>query len=169
VISGAASIEQPIWVLDLLTLSAICMKIIIQMAKVLPDIFHIDNNGVPIYVQIRDQILAAVGAGILRPGERMPTMREVAVALKVDLNTVRHAYDSAQDTGAIILVKARGTYVADHPPAIKPEELRQKIDRLAQQTIATAFAAGINPFELTVRINEIANGQEPKGTSDEST
>ena len=41
----------------------------------------LQDNGVPIYVQLRDQIAAAIGRGDLRPGERLPTMREVAVAL----------------------------------------------------------------------------------------
>ena len=58
------------------------------------DSLHIERSGVPIYVQIRDQLLRAIGAGVLKPGERMPTMRQVAVALKIDLNTVRHAYDA---------------------------------------------------------------------------
>jgi GntR family transcriptional regulator len=129
------------------------------------DTLHIENNGVPIYVQIRDQILAAIGAGLLKPGERMPTMREVAVALKVDLNTVRHAYDSAQETGAIVLVKARGTYVADHPPQPDAEKLERRLDRLAHRVIAAAASAGIDPLQLTERINAIANGQRPKGES----
>ncbi|MDB5394647.1 MAG: hypothetical protein JWM91_2153 [Rhodospirillales bacterium] len=129
------------------------------------DSLHIENTGVPIYVQVRDQILAAIGAGTIRPGERMPTMREVAVALKIDLNTVRHAYDSAQETGAIILVRGRGTYVAAHPPELDGESLERKIDRLAHRVIATANAAGINLALLTDRINAIANGQRPKGQS----
>jgi GntR family transcriptional regulator len=76
------------------------------------DTLHIEDNGVPIYVQIRDQILAAIGAGRLKPGERLPTMREVAVTLKIDLNTVRHAYEIAQESGFITLMPARGSYVA---------------------------------------------------------
>jgi GntR family transcriptional regulator len=48
----------------------------------------LQDNGVPIYVQLRDQIAAAIGRGDLRPGARLPTMREVAVTLAVDLNTV---------------------------------------------------------------------------------
>ena len=47
----------------------------------------------PIYVQVRDQILRALGEGRLKPGDRMPTMRQVAVALRIDLNTARRAYD----------------------------------------------------------------------------
>ncbi len=85
------------------------------------DTLHIEASGVPIYVQIRDQILAAIASGVLKPGERMPTMREVAVALKVDLNTVRHAYETAQDTGAIVLVRSRGTFVAEPPPPFDAE------------------------------------------------
>jgi GntR family transcriptional regulator len=126
---------------------------------------HIEDSGVPIYIQIRDQVLAAIGAGILQPGQRMPTMREVAVALKVDLNTVRHAYDSAQETGAIVLVKARGTYVADHPPTQDPDKAEQRIDRLAHRVIAVAKSAGIDPLQLTDRITAIADGQRPKGES----
>ncbi len=123
------------------------------------DTLHIENNGVPIYVQIRDQILAAIGSGVLKPGERMPTMREVAVALKIDLNTVKHAYDSAQETGAIVLVKAQGTYVAEHPPKIDPESREQKIERLAFQTIAAANSSGLDPVALANRIIEIEQGK----------
>lgn len=129
------------------------------------DALHIEDNGVPIYVQIRDQILAAIGAGRLKPGERLPTMREVAVKLKVDLNTVRHAYEVIQENGAIVVAPARGTYVAKHPPAIDTEEQRVKTDRLAQQTAATAASAGINLLQLINRLNEIAEGKSPKGES----
>jgi GntR family transcriptional regulator len=119
----------------------------------------LETNGVPIYVQIRDQIQAAVGAGTLRPGERLPTMQEVAVALKVDLNTVRHAYEAAQEAGAIAMVRAQGTYVAEPPPTLSPDEQAEKLDKFAHQTIATAAAAGIDPAALGLRITEIAGGK----------
>src|SRR4051794_27267022 len=44
----------------------------------LADTLHIEGSGVPAYVQIRDQVLKAIGAGIIKPGEKMPTMRQVA-------------------------------------------------------------------------------------------
>ena len=55
------------------------------------DSLTVQNNGVPIYVQLRDQILGLIGRGALRPGSQLPTMRQVAVALKIDLNTVQRA------------------------------------------------------------------------------
>ncbi|MGZ6027314.1 MAG: hypothetical protein ACXWKU_20055 [Caulobacteraceae bacterium] len=50
---------------------------------------RLGDTGVPIYVQLRDQFLRAMGAGLMTPGDQMPTMRQVAVEMKVDLNTVR--------------------------------------------------------------------------------
>ncbi|MGB8608589.1 GntR family transcriptional regulator, partial [Bradyrhizobium sp.] len=79
---------------------------------------RLDNSGVPIYVQLREQILRNLGAGVLDRGDQMPTMREVAVALKIDLNTVRHAYDELERMGAITLVRGRGSFVAQPPPAM---------------------------------------------------
>ena len=126
---------------------------------------HIEASGVPIYVQIRDQILAAIASGALKPGERMPTMREVAVALKIDLNTVRHAYEAAQETGAITLVRAQGTYVAERAPEIASERYSEKLERLAQKMAITAYNNGINLPQLINRLSEIANGQKATGES----
>lgn len=113
---------------------------------------RIEDNGVPRYVQIRDQLLRAVGSGVLRPGEQMPTMRELAVAVKVDLNTVRHAYDELEKTGAIVIVRARGTYVAERPPPVDTLLLAKRTESLAHETIAIANAAGIDPIDLANRI-----------------
>jgi GntR family transcriptional regulator len=116
------------------------------------DTLRIEQSGVPIYVQIRDQVLRAIGAGILNPGEKMPTMRQVAVALRVDLNTVRHAYDALARTGAITIQPARGTFVAKQPPAVDGSARAERIDDLAHRTIASARAIGVDPIEVAERI-----------------
>src|SRR5262252_2777821 len=113
---------------------------------------RLDNSGVPIYIQLRDQILRSLGAGVLRPGERMPTMREVAVALKIDLNTVRHAYDELERIGAIILIRGRGSFVAEPPHVQSSRATAAQTDSLARQTIATAAAMGVDPVALVKRI-----------------
>jgi GntR family transcriptional regulator len=115
-----------------------------------------EDSGVPIYVQLREQLLRAIGAGTLQPGERMPTMREVAVALRVDLNTVRHAYDDLERAGAIVLERGRGSFVAEHPPTTDEAAHAQLTDNLAKQTIATAKVTGIDPAALARRIAELA-------------
>ena len=116
------------------------------------DDFRIEQSGVPIYVQIRDQVLRAIGAGVVRPGERMPTMRQVAVALRIDLNTVRHAYDELARAGAIDVLPARGTFVAERPPTPDPKVAAVRLENFVHQTIAAASAKGLDPVEVAHRI-----------------
>lgn len=121
---------------------------------------RLEGSGVPIYVQLRDQILRQLGAGVLAPGEQMPTMREVAVAVKVDLNTVRHAYDELERIGAITLVRGRGSFVAKPPPVMGARAQLNQIDSLAKQLLATAAATGIDPLALADRIRTLAKQKE---------
>jgi GntR family transcriptional regulator len=115
---------------------------------------YLQDSGVPVYVQIRDQMLQAIGTGALGPGQQMPTMRQIAVALKVDLNTVRHAYSDLEQTGAIVILRARGTYVAARPPPLDATKQAKRVESLAQQAIATANAAGVNPMDVAREITQ---------------
>ena len=121
---------------------------------------RLESSGIPIYVQLRDQILRSLGAGVLAKGDQMPTMREVAVALAIDLNTVRHAYDELERMGAITLVRGRGSFVAEPPPPMGVRAQAAQIDNLAKQTVATAIAAGIDPAALADRIKVLAKQKE---------
>src|SRR5436190_10722172 len=124
------------------------------------DFLQLENTGVPIYVQLREQFLRVMGQGLLRPGDQMPTMRQVAVALRVDLNTVRHAYDELERLGALVLVRGRGSFVAEPPPAIEGPALAEQTDNLARQTLAAAAAQGIDPLALSERIAALAAAKE---------
>ena len=121
---------------------------------------RIEATGVPIYVQLREQFLRAMGAGQLNAGDQMPTMRQVAVALKVDLNTVRHAYDSLERAGAVVLVRGRGSFVAEPPPAMDAADLEAETDSLARRTLAAAAALGVHPLALSQRIAALAADRE---------
>lgn len=119
---------------------------------------RLETTGVPIYVQLRDQILAAIGGGRLRPGHQMPTMRQVAVAVRVDLNTVRHAYEALERMGAVVLVRGRGSFVAEAPPSAP--DVQTLTDSLARQTLAQAMTQGIDPLALSHRIAALAATKE---------
>ena len=123
---------------------------------------QLDDNGVPVYVQIRDQMLGAIGAGVLRPGEQMPTMRQIAVLLKVDLNTVRHAYSDLEKTGAIVIVRAKGTYVAERPPPVDEDRYSKRVEEVAQQAIAMANVAGVAPGDVAQLILKISKHSRSK-------
>jgi GntR family transcriptional regulator len=121
---------------------------------------RIQDSGVPIYVQLRDQFLRIMGAGLLKSGDQMPTMRQVAVALKVDLNTVRHAYDELERRGAVQLIRGRGSFVAEPPPLIQGADQETHTENLARQTLAAAAALGVDPRTLAERIAALAADKE---------
>jgi GntR family transcriptional regulator len=121
---------------------------------------RLGDTGVPIYVQLREQFLRAMGAGLMAPGDQMPTMRQVAVALKVDLNTVRRAYDELERLGALTLVRGRGSFVAEPPPAMEGQAHEIETDNLARQTLAAAAALGVDPLALAQRITALAADKE---------
>src|SRR6185312_6914227 len=95
----------------------------------------LQDNGVPIYVQLRDQIAAAIGRGDLKPGAQLPTMREVAVSLAIDLNTVQRAYAELETEGLLVKVQGRGSFVAEKP---KPRSRSHDIRMLAAKVMAPA-------------------------------
>ena len=114
----------------------------------------LQDNGVPIYVQLRDQIAAAIGRGELRPGARLPTMREVAVSLAVDLNTVQRAYQALEEDGLLTMVQGRGSFVAETPAA--PRNREAEIRLLAAKAAAQAQAIGVSPGELADALRELS-------------
>jgi GntR family transcriptional regulator len=112
------------------------------------DRLRIADTGIPIYIQLREQLLRAIGAGVLAPGDQLPTMRQVAVALKIDLNTVQRAYAELERDGVLVTTRGRGTFVANPPPPLDPIRHDLEIDALAAQTIAAARAAALDPADL---------------------
>ena len=119
---------------------------------------RLESSGVPIYVQLREQLLRGVTTGALKPGQQMPTLRQVAVAVRVDLNTVRHAYDELERLGLIVLVRGRGSFVANDLPQISDPV--ETIDALARQVLDMAGAAGVDPHHLAERILHLAPNRE---------
>ena len=104
------------------------------------------DNGIPIYVQLRDQLAALIGRGLLKPGERLPTMREMAVALRIDLNTVQRAYAELERDGLLTLVRGRGTFVAEAPPA--PRNIRKQTQDFAARSCGPGQGPGHRPDEV---------------------
>jgi len=121
---------------------------------------RIEGNGVPIYVQLREQFLRAMGAGALKPGDQMPTMRQVAVAFRIDLNTVRHAYDELERAGAVVLVRGRGSFVAEPAAGLEGPDHEAEAEGLARQVLAAAAAAGVSPELLVQKITALAAAKE---------
>ena len=105
----------------------------------------VQNNGIPIYVQLREQILALIGRGVLKPGAQIPTMRQVAVALKIDLNTVQRAYAELERDGVLAKQRGVGTFVTE---TSRPRNTRKQAQDLAFRVVAQAKGQGVALDEL---------------------
>jgi GntR family transcriptional regulator len=103
------------------------------------------GSGFPIYAQIADRIRHLVATGAMKPGEQLPTIRQLAVDLRVDPNTVARAYMILDSEGVISGQQGRGTYIAEHPgegrlAAFRAEQLRQMLAHTIMETLSLGYA-----------------------------
>ena len=125
--------------------------------------FRLDSSsGVPFYRQIIDQVLLAVADGRLKPGAQLPTVRQLAVDLSVNLNTVAKAYREMEIRGIVETQQGTGTFVAARSGA-KSRERRKALQDLVDRLIANGEALGITMEDLVealVERAEKARGRE---------
>ena len=94
----------------------------------------------PLYLQLRDAVIAGIASGELRPGDALPSVRSLAEDLGINLHTVNKAYATLRDEGYVIMLGRRGAYVADAPadPAAGMDEAALEA---ALTKLATEFKA----------------------------
>ena len=110
------------------------------------------DGDVPIYQQLRDQIVLAVASGALAPGDSLPTTRQLAADLGINMHTVNKAYDQLRREGLIRLGRRTGAVVARGPgdgPATAEDV--DDWERRARTLIAEAYAKGMPPPEVLTR------------------
>ncbi len=121
-------------------------------AKLGPFAFHLNgHSGVPVYRQLIDQVQTAVASGILAPGEQLPTVRQVAVDLAINPNTVLRAYREMEIRGLLDTQQGTGTFIADRQPASgHDDQARQlvQLDQLVGEFLSRAGAAGFTLQQL---------------------
>ena len=118
--------------------------------------FRLDaSSGVPFYRQIIHQVLLAVGDGRLKPGTQLPTVRQLAVDLSVNLNTVAKAYREMEIRGIVQTQQGTGTFIAERTGA-RTREKRKAMHDLLDRLIANGEALGIPIEDLVEALSERA-------------
>ena len=107
------------------------------------------RSGLPIYIQIMDQIRAMVASGDLQEGDQLPTVRQLATELRINWNTVARAYKLLDEAGLISTQQGRGTYIWEAPDEQTTLQLReQALDGLTRRYLADAARLGSTPEEV---------------------
>ena len=119
-------------------------------------------SGVPVYRQIVDRVLLAVATGVLQGGAQLPTVRQVAVDLAINPNTVMRAYRELELRGAITTQQGVGTFVTRAPIEVNHVEREARLGRLAAECAARAGAEGFSVSELIARLEELLPVEEPR-------
>lgn len=125
------------------------------MNRAIPFRFSLDpHSGVPVYRQLIDQVQGGIASGALPPGSQLPTVRQVAVDLEINPNTVLRAYRELEIRGVIDTQQGTGTFISDRKPERNTAERERKLDQIAGEAAAKAGAAGFTIQELLEALRE---------------
>lgn len=105
--------------------------------------FLIDTkSGVPFYRQIIEQVKFAIARGDIQPGDRLPTVRQLAVDLSINPNTVIRAYREMEIEGVLDTQQGSGTFVSNRKPDVDRLEQQRMLEQILTELLARASAYG---------------------------
>ena len=120
--------------------------------------FKLDpKSGIPFYRQIIDQIRYGLASGKLTVGEQLPTVRALAVALKVNLNTVSKAYRELEIQNILETQQGTGTFIGNLDIKIPDQERQSKLKNICSEFLSIASSYGFSVDEI---IRELEKGGE---------
>lgn len=113
------------------------------------------HTGVPVYRQLIDQVRTGIASGVLAAGDQLPTVRQLAVDLAINPNTVMRAYRELELGGLLETHQGTGTFISNKKPEKKTVERERQLGQIAGEFAARAGAAGFTLDELIDRLREM--------------
>lgn len=111
--------------------------------------FKLDlKSGVPFHRQIVDQIRCGIASGRLLPGEQLPTVRDLAVQLEINPNTVRKAYSDLELLGTLDTQQGTGTFVSHQQIEIADAEKQRMLNQLCEELVARGHQYGLTLTDI---------------------
>jgi GntR family transcriptional regulator len=118
--------------------------------------FHLDDrSGVPYYVQLIEQVRHAVRFGMLRTGDQLPTVKEVAAMVPVNPNTVLHAYRELEHDGLVRIQAGRGTFVAPGAGPVLARDVYDSLARRLEEWVGGARDVGLDEAAMESLFDEV--------------
>jgi GntR family transcriptional regulator len=119
--------------------------------------FRLDSHsGVPVYRQLIDQVQAAIATGVLAVGDQLPTVRQVAVDLVINPNTVLRAYREMEIRGTLDTQQGSGTFIADKKIEYSKNERERQLGQLVGEFVSRAGSAGFTLDQLIKALRELS-------------
>jgi GntR family transcriptional regulator len=112
------------------------------------------KSGVPFYRQVIDQVRSAMATGLLEPGDRLPTVRQLAVDLSVNPNTVSRAYTELELTGLVETHMGSGTFVGQKKVERDDVERRRILDQICQELLSRASSHGFDLDDILENLEQ---------------
>ena len=129
--------------------------------------FKLDlKSGVPFYRQIVDQIRYGIASKRLLPGEQLPTVRELAVQLELNPNTVRKAYSELEILGVLDTQQGTGTFVSNQEVEIADTEKRRMLRQICDELVARGQQYNLTLKEIVDHLQRrLDDGREEKNSN----
>src|SRR6185436_10299337 len=125
--------------------------------------FRLDMaSGVPVYRQIMDLVMGGIASGGLAPGDQLPTVRQLAVDLAVNPNTVVRAYRELEYRGVLDTQHGTGTFITHRKVKRSDVEHQRQLTQLVADLVARAGAAGFTVDELMEQLSELQTETQKK-------
>ena len=123
-----------------------------------PFAFRLDlHSGVPVYRQLIDQITGAMASGALAPGDQLPTVRQVAVDLSINPNTVARAWRELEIRGVLETQQGTGTFIGRQKVRRDDVERERQLTQLVADFVARAGASGFTVEDLIEQLQDRQN------------
>ena len=106
------------------------------------------RSGVPVYRQLIDQVLTAIASGTLSGGDQLPTVRQVAVDLAINPNTVMRAYRELEIRNILTTQQGTGTFITEQKVKASDAQRRRRLSQMIGELVARAGAEGFSVEEL---------------------
>jgi GntR family transcriptional regulator len=113
------------------------------------------RSGVPVYRQIIDQVMGGMAAGSLSAGDQLPTVRQLAVDLSINPNTVIRAYRELEIRGVLETHQGTGTFIGTQKVERDDAERQRRLHQLVGEFVARAGSAGFTVEEVEERLRDI--------------
>jgi GntR family transcriptional regulator len=124
--------------------------------KLKPAPFALDlHSGVPVYRQIIDQVTGGIATGALVAGDQIPTVRQLAVDLAINPNTVIRAYRELEIRGVLETQQGTGTFISHQKPRRDDAERQRRLNQLTGELTARAGSEGFTVEELIEQLQEL--------------